>query len=208
MNCFDGHAAEYDAWFYENDKLFDSEYDALNCLLESGVEYTEVGVGTGIFAQRLGIRRGVEPCESMARFAKERGIEVVSASAQNLPFADGEAQGLVMITVDCFVKDLSEVFREAHRALKDGGSYVVAFIDAGTPLGKRYEEFKEDSVYYKGAVFRSFDEISDLLSEAGFSVIRCVQTVFTLDNVAQHVRENHGEGVFAVIKAEKEIEKC
>lgn len=82
---------------------------------------------------------------------------------------------------------------------------VVAFIDAATPLGKQYEEFKESGVYYKGAHFRSFDKMKGLLEDAGFEYVCSKQTVFTLDNIPQPVKEGHGEGVFAVIKVKKEI---
>ena len=192
QNNFDAHSTEYDEWFFENDKLFDAEYEAVKSLLDADKTYIEIGVGTGIFASRLGIKEGVDPSENMARFAIDRGITVKKACADNLPYADGEAEGLLMITVDCFIEDILPSFREAYRVLKNGGSMVVAFIDAATPLGKQYEEFKETSVYYKG-------------EEAGFEYVCSKQTVFTLDNVPQQIQNGHGEGVFAVIKVKKEI---
>lgn len=205
QNNFDAHSTEYDEWFFENDKLFDAEYEAVKSLLDADKTYIEIGVGTGIFASRLGIKEGVDPSENMARFAIGRGITVKKACADNLPYADGEAEGLLMITVDCFIEDILPSFREAYRVLKNGGSMVVAFIDAATPLGKQYEEFKETSVYYKGAHFRSFERMKSLLEEAGFEYVCSKQTVFTLDNVPQQIQNGHGEGVFAVIKVKKEI---
>ena len=177
----------------------------MKSLLDADKTYIEIGVGTGIFASRLGIKEGVDPSENMARFAIDRGITVKNACADNLPYADGEVEGLLMITVDCFIEDILPSFREAYRVLKNGGSMVVAFIDAATPLGKQYEEFKETSVYYKGAHFRSFDRMKSLLEDAGFEYVCSKQTVFTLDNVPQLIQNGHGEGVFAVIKVKKEI---
>ena len=79
QNNFDAHSTEYDEWFFENDKLFDAEYEAVKSLLDADKTYIEIGVGTGIFASRLGIKEGVDPSENMARFAIDRGITFIQA---------------------------------------------------------------------------------------------------------------------------------
>jgi hypothetical protein len=48
----------------------------------------EIGVGTGRFAEPLGIRVGVEPSKAMRQVAQKRGIEVIDGVAQVLPFDD------------------------------------------------------------------------------------------------------------------------
>ena len=105
-----------------------------------------------------------------------------------------------MITVDPFLTDINAAFKEAYRALEEGGSFVVAFIDRATPLGAGYEEHKDESDFYRGATFRTHDEIRAIAENAGFTYARSVQTVFALDNAAQEVKDGHGEGVFAVAK--------
>lgn len=200
MNNYDTLGAVYDEWFIENDKLFEAECSAVAALLDEGVEYREIGVGTGIFAEKLGIREGVEPSEDMARFARKRGVRVIGGVAEKLPYPADSAEGLVMITVDPFLTDINAAFKEAYRALKEGGSFVVAFIDKATPLGAGYEEHKDESDFYRGATFRSHDEIKEIAESAGFTLTRSVQTVFTLRNAAQEVKDGHGEGVFAVAK--------
>ena len=200
MNNYDTLGAVYDGWFIENDKLFAAECSAVAALLDEGAEYREIGVGTGIFAEKLGIREGVEPSEDMARFARKRGVRVIGGVAEKLPYPADSAEGLVMITVDPFLTDINAAFGEACRALKEGGSFVVAFIDRATPLGAGYEEHKDESDFYRGATFRTHDEIRAIAENAGFTYARSVQTVFALDNAAQEVKEGHGEGVFAVAK--------
>ena len=200
---FDALANEYDKWFAENHHLFDAEVEAVASVMEAGVKYVEIGVGTGIFAARLGIGEGVEPTDGMAEFAAARGIAVRKGAAEALPYADGSVEGLVSITVDCFLSDIRLAYAEAYRVLKTGGSFVVAFLDAATPLGKQYEAFKENSDYYRGATFHTAAEIRALLEGAGFVCVEARQTVFTLDNVPQTVKNGHGEGVFAVIQAKK-----
>ena len=46
----------------------------------------EVGVGAGRFAVPLGIRWGIDPSIRMAEMAKARGLQVVAARAEGLPF--------------------------------------------------------------------------------------------------------------------------
>ena len=204
-NVFDENANSYDEWFRVNDKLFDSEYDAIASSLEPNIEYVEIGVGTGLFASRLGIAEGIEPSSEMAVYAKKRGINVSSGEAQNLPYDNSSIEGLLMVTVDCFIKDIKPVFSEAYRVLQPGGSYIMAFLDRGSPLGECYEANKENDIYYKDATFRSYIEMKALLEDAHFEVLGVKNTVFTLDNINQPWKDGNGEGVFAVIKAKKEI---
>ena len=142
----------------------------------------------------------MEPSEDMARFARKRGVRVIGGVAEKLPYPADSAEGLVMITVDPFLTDIDAAFKEAYRALEEGGSFVIAFIDRATPLGAGYEEHKDESDFYRGATFRSHDEIKEIAESAGFTLTRSVQTVFTLRNEAQEVKEGCGEGVFAVHK--------
>ena len=201
---FDNYAKEYDSWFVENDKLYESELNAVSSMLDKDKTYIEIGVGTGIFASKLGIKEGVEPSSGMREVAVNRGIKVKDALAQKLPYKDNSIDGLVMITVDCFINDISEAFNEAYRVLKNHGSYVVAFLDRETPLGHGYEENKADSVFYKDAIFRSAKEMEDELKKAGFKIEMTKQTVYSFDNVNQPVKSGNGEGVFALIKVRKE----
>lgn len=205
MSIFDKYATEYDSWFVENDLLYDAEVTAISKLLDKDKDYIEVGVGTGLFATRLGIKAGVEPSKPMAEIAIKRGIKVVDGVAEHLPLENDSTQGILMVTVDCFIKDILPVFTEAFRVLQNGGSYIIAFIDRETPLGEGYEKNKEDSIYYKGATFRSSNEMKELLSKAGFTIVESMQTVYTLNNEIQPINCGNGEGVFAVVKAKKEI---
>lgn len=202
-NVFDHLAGDYDKWFYENDKIFDSEVLAVSSLLEKDTEYYDIGCGTGIFSSRLNLKKGVEPSEEMAAFAKKRGMEVLRGTAQNLPFEADSRQGLVMITVDCFIEDIEAIYSEAHRVLKKGGHMIFAFLDAATPLGELYESTKSESEYYRNAIFRPAKTRIELLKKHGFEVTDSKQTVFTQENVPQEVKDGLGEGLFAVIKAVK-----
>ncbi len=52
-NPFNTEVEEYEEWFKTNDKLLESELDAIRQLLPTSGEGIEIGVGTGIFASKL-----------------------------------------------------------------------------------------------------------------------------------------------------------
>ena len=98
-----------------------------------------MGVGTGRFASRVGIKVGVEPAQAMASIARQRGIEVYEARAEALPFADESFDSVLMVTTICFFNDPLRALRETSRVLKPLGHLVVGMIDKDSPLGKSYE---------------------------------------------------------------------
>jgi SAM-dependent methyltransferase len=151
----------------------------------------------------LGIKHGVEPSDKMAAEAIKKGIHVIKATAENLPIADGAYQFVLMVTVDCFLDDVSKAFSEVRRILVNDGIFIIAFLDKATPLGKLYEQNKHLHKSYKDANFHSAEEISNLLEETGFEIVDKKQTVYSLNNELQKINDGTGEGVFAVIKAKR-----
>lgn len=199
---FDQNAESYDDWFLQNEFILQSELAAIRELLPEG-EGIEIGVGTGLFASALGIKVGVEPAPAMAARAQARGIEVYQGVAEGLPIADQRYDFALMVTVDCFLRDVTAAFREVHRILVESGFFVIALIDRDTPLGKMYEKKRSESAFYCHATFHSAQESKGLLEATGFRIQAARQTIFSLENVRQPVEEGTGKGVFAVIKAQK-----
>ena len=202
-NPFDAEVEEYEAWFRANDKLLESELEAIEQLIPDNGGGIEIGVGTGIFASNLGIKCGVEPSEKMAAVARKNGVQVLIASAEKLPIEIGSYQFALMVTVDCFLDDVLKAFLEIKRILADKGYFIVAFLDRTTPLGKIYEKNKHLHRSYKDAKFHSANEIEDLLEKTGFKIIESKQTVYSLDNKKQEIKDGTGVGLFAVIKSQK-----
>lgn len=202
-NSFDTEVEEYEKWFKTNDKLLASELAAIRELLPTSGLGIEIGVGTGIFASKLGIKHGVEPSANMGNEASKKGIQVKKGVAENLPIDDGIYQYALMVTVDCFLNDVFKAFSEVQRILVNNGVFVIAFLDRSTPLGNLYEQNKHKHKSYKEANFHSAEEITLLLKEAGFKILERKQTIFSLNNIFQEPQDGVGEGVFAAFKAKK-----
>lgn len=202
-NPFDTEVEEYEEWFITNDKLLDSEVNAIKQLIPMSGNGIEIGVGTGIFASRLGVRDGVEPSSKMAAEAAKKGINVINGIAEKVPVDSGSYEFALMVTVDCFLDDVSKAFSEVRRILVPDGIFIIAFLDKATPLGQLYEKNKHLHKSYRDANFHTSTEIVSLLRAGGFEVVDKRQTVYSLENKLQEIKCGVGEGVFAVIKAKK-----
>jgi len=90
--------------------------------------------------------------------------------------------------------------------LKPGGCIIIAFIDKNSPIGKTYEQYKNENVFYKEATFYSVEEVTDLLQSAGFKNLSFCQTVFQDTTEGEQVEKpepGYGKGSFVVVRAEK-----
>ena len=204
VTTFEKHREDYEAWFDEHRFVFESELSAIKELLPLSGNGLEIGVGSGRFAAPLGIRYGVEPSRAMREKARERGIKVIKGLAEALPFGEQEFDFALMVTTVCFLDDMDRAFEEVLRALKPAGCFIIGFVDRESPLGKLYEERKDESTFYKEATFYSVDELVLHLKEAGFRHFTFRQTLFRpLQEISESepVKEGYGEGSFVAIKA-------
>ena len=205
---FDNNIAEYEQWYEDYKTVFESEVKALQAQfakLPENLHGIEVGLGTGRFAQALGIKEGIEPADGMAEKALQRGLEVMSGTAEQLPYADMHFDFVVFVTI-CYLDQLKLALKEAHRVLKRNGSVIIGFLDKEQPVARNYLEKKHRSTFYKGATFYSVNRVASLLAEVGFIDPEFNQTLFgglnEIDTV-QLPREGYGEGSFVVVKATK-----
>jgi ubiquinone/menaquinone biosynthesis C-methylase UbiE len=143
-SIFDPIADCYDSW-YDTPKGGAIFKEEVQCLRHLGENYSgrwlEVGVGTGRFAQELGIIHGVDSSEQMAVIAKRRGIQVQVGSAMQLPFADSSFDGVLLALTLCFVVNPKQALREEQK--QDLSGY---FLKAGDP------EFKFNQCRLMGTV--------------------------------------------------------
>jgi len=203
---FEKYTDQYENWFEENRYVHQSEINAIREILPDFKNGIEIGVGSGRFAEPLGIKFGVEPSYEMRKIAGIRGIEAVNGVAENLPLKDGSFDLALMITTLCFLDDERKAFSEIYRILKPGGYFINGFVDKNSKVGKIYQKNKQKSVFYREAIFFTTEEVIRMSKETGFKNYEFRQTIFnTLDKINQteKVKEGHGEGSFVVIKAQK-----
>ncbi len=205
---FDRNVATYEGWYDKYPEVFKSELLAIREMLAElpeNLRGLEVGVGTGRFAQALGIREGVEPSGPMAQKALKRGVEIMDATAERLPYADLQFDFVLFVTI-CHLRDVQLALEEAFRVLKKEGAVIVGFLDRERPIAREYWARRKRSTFFRNARFYDSDHIQALLRATGFSILKVNQTLFgALDEVkeAQLPRPGSGEGSFVTILASK-----
>lgn len=207
ISPFEKYAEKYDEWFIENRWVYEAELRAVKAMLPAGGHGVEIGVGTGRFAESLGIKTGVEPSKRMKKIAQRRGIKVLDGVAEKLPFDDGQFDFVLMVTTVCFVDDINMALLEAHRVLCPGGVLVVGFVDRNSMVGQTYLDRKNESVFYKDATFFSVNELVEIMELTGFIDLTFNQTIFkglTETMRDEPVKPGHGEGSFLVVRGTKE----
>ena len=210
VSPFDKHAEEFDAWFDAGgEPVFQTELEALKQVLPTlHKPWLEIGVGTGRFAQALGIETGLDISPDMLKFAARRNMNVALARGGQLPFHSDCFNTVFLITTLCFLEWPLLVLLEAHRVLKSGGKIVLADMPGQSPWTQLYEQMKQqEHPVYKYAVFYNYRNLVSLVEQSGFFVQDTVSTLLQSPDAVSQVEEPHtgfvaGSG-FVVIVANK-----
>jgi len=190
IRAFDSLAWAYDAWFEQEGRLiFASEVEALRQALPLLPEpWIEVGVGSGRFAQALGIDIGLDPSSKLLEMARNRGISVFLGRGEEMPFQDGVFGTAFFVVTLCFVDSPRETLGEAARLLKSQGKVVLGLVLKESPWGQLYQREKETGHrFYSHAMFYSYGEVGVLLNQAGFSVEQITSTLFQSPGEVNHI---------------------
>lgn len=202
---FDKTATDYDNWFENNGNIFRSEVYALKHVISQHKNGIEIGTGTGRFAKALKISVGVEPSGNMAKIAQSRGIQVVKAFAENLPFHNDSYDFVLFVTTMCFFNNIEKSFSEVHRILKQNGAIVIGFIDKNSKLCKEYQ--KSNSKIYNKAKFYSAEELTAVLKKSGFNnfiYYNTLNNTYKNEEIKKpELRNGLGKRNFIIIKAIK-----
>lgn len=201
--AFDDHAAAYDDWFEAHADMYAHELALLRAFSTPVAEKcVEIGVGSGQFAEPLGIHFGLEPSRVMAKRARRRAVQVFSGQAEALPLKRDAWDCALMVTTICFVDDVAASLAEAFRILTSSGRLLLAFVDASSPLGQKYEARRAQSKFYREATFFSPRELLQALQDAGFCEFSIKQTLFNQGETGR-IEDGYGQGAFVVIEARK-----
>lgn len=208
ISAFNKHAEEYDDWYRKKrgSLIFESEVRAVEALNSEGFG-VEVGVGTGVFASRLGVPLGVDPALKMIKIAKRRGVNVVQGLAEFLPIRSECLDYVLLIFTICFLKGLSPSLGEARRVLKHKGNIIIGFISRNSRWGTLYLKKKaEGHVLYKYANFYTTKEVEEMLEKEKFQIKGYAATLSQEPETMIYVEEpssDVGKHGFVCIKAVK-----
>jgi len=198
VSAFDSAPGEYDRWFAANANVFESELRLLLHFLSMRPvgRALSVGCGSGLFEEALrarGVAIGecVEP-SAMGEIAARRGLRVLRGRAEELPFGDGEFDTVLLNGVLDYVDDPRRALSEARRVLRPGGWVIVADVVAEGSYGLLYElaslrgwePLRRVSPpdpypleFLRSARWRTVEELTGLLTGAGFSDLEYAQTL-------------------------------
>ena len=181
VSPFDNLALEYDTWFdREGSLIFSIEVQAFRELLPSLPKpWLEIGVGSGRFAQALGIKTGVDSSIKLIEMARRRGVTAFLGRGEQELF-DEEAFGTVfLIATVCFLDSPLDVLMEVKRILIPGGKLLLGLVLKESPWGQLYRQKNEEGHrFYKYATFYSYDDVVKLMVQAGFVTKKTVSTLF------------------------------
>ena len=196
---FNDLALEYDAWFEgEGSLIFPIEVQAFRDLLPSLPKpWLEIGVGSGRFAQVLGIESGVDPSFKLVQMARSRGINTLLGRGEQQLFDEASFGTVFLIVTLCFLNLPLNVLMEAERILIPSGKIVLGLILRESPWGKFYLQKKnEGHRFYRCAKFYHYDQVVRLLAKACFRVERIISTLFQRPGEVHHL-EDPKEGYFS-----------
>jgi SAM-dependent methyltransferase len=116
----------------------------------------------------------------MPEMARRRGIRVRHGCGEELPYANGVFDGVLMVVTVCFLSDPGKAFAECARVLKGNGGLVMGLVPADSPWGEFYaQRGREGHPFYAAARFYTSHRVLELGQAAGFLFDHAVSCLFS-----------------------------
>ena len=226
-NSFDEYASLYDAWFMQNPNVLLSEARLVARTLQGAQNILSVGCGSGLFEKILredfdiDIKEGIEPAEGMAEIARQRGVSVEIATAEDGNFGHGRYDTILFNGSPSYIADLLPVVKKAYDSLPSGGRLILIDVPKESGYGMMYNLAKAvgswddpllEGVYppnpypielVKAANWRTTAQKAEIMREAGFGDLQFWQTLTThpleSDRVAEEPVEGYDKGDYVAV---------
>ena len=192
IKSFEKYYDEYEKWFEKNNLIFDAELKIAKSLINLEKNGLEVGVGTGVFAEKLGITTGIEPSKEMQKIAQKKGLNIILGIGEKLPFKNESFNFIFINTTICFFDNPQKALQEAYRVIKPKGFIIIGFIDKNSMLGEKYQIKKDKSKFYSEATFFSQEEVNKIVAKVGFvkPISKVVQNTYNSFIFIKSFKEN------------------
>lgn len=125
----------------------------------------DIGCGIGDMLVYRANTVGVDINPRTVAFCKARGAHAVLMRPDELPFADGEFDSVLMDNVLEHIPDPGCLLAEAHRILRTGGRLLV-----GVPGARGWASDPDHKVFYDEQMLRA------CMHAAGFDCVECFYT--------------------------------
>ncbi len=199
--AFDEYAEEYDSWFLSNREVLDSEARLVAHTLKGCKNILSVGCGSGLFEKILAneygivITHGIDPSPGMAAIARNRGLDVREATAEEADYGHEVFDAVLFNGSPSYITDLKGVVKKVYEALPQGGRIVLIDVPKESSYGLLYNLAKAvgtwDHPLLEGtfppspypiefvnvANWRTTGEKIATLQEAGFKNLEYMQTL-------------------------------
>ena len=142
----------------------------------------DVGCGDGALASELARRGaiviGLDADSVMIAAAQRRTdiegtrLRLIEGRAEGLPFGDATFDGVLAVTVLCFVRDAERAVAEMARVLKPGGRLVIGELGRWSlwAVHRRIRGWFGNSTW-QAAMFRTTKDLRGLVDAAGLNMI-------------------------------------
>ncbi len=188
-NVFADYVKEYDSWYSKHNAIYESEVRVLKEFGLKGLGL-EIGIGTGVFANKTGIDLGIDPTLDTLQIAKEKGVEVIQAIGEHLPFIDKIFNYVLMVCTLCFLEKPGLVIKESFRVLKKDGCLIICSILKSSPWGSFYEEKKKAGhKFYSHAKFYDSHELEKLIIDHGLAIVEVMSTLSYKPSEEERIEE-------------------
>ena len=185
-SVFAREAQRYDDWYDSPDgaPLFRAELTTLRPLLaDTSAPEIEIGVGSGRFAEELGIAYGLDPVIAPLKIARTRGVTAIVGAGEALPFLDDTFGATLFVFTLCFVEDPGATIREATRVTRTDGNVILGVVPADGPLGRHYQELADAGHrIYSTARFYTRPQLYELLDASGLEPVGLRSARMTIVN--------------------------